>query len=351
MLNQLDTLIGFVVVMSIVSLMITILTQIISSILGLRGQNLASALVAMIHKIDPSIGAQDKSLPATLVDMILQQPVISDSMFSMSSRIAPHLWKRATAIRPDELLQILKDIAGTTAVPANAPATPPQAAARILATLHTTTAATDAALAALNAQLPALAAQSGTDLINQLNSATNVALSNLEKWFNSAQDRAQQWFAMHTRVWTVIFSLIVAFVLQLDTFDLVKTISADPQIRARLEQVSEQLQKENQGPSTTVTAPQPAETQTDNASKLVVELKTLGDTYDKTGLVLFPKPYPNLLQQPLSHALGILVTAALLSLGAPFWFNLLKSLTNLRPALANQVEKNPKQIPESQPAS
>src|SRR6185503_15030850 len=32
---------------------------------------------------------------------------------------------------------------------------------------------------------------------------------------------------------------------------------------------------------------------------------------------------------------GILASAALLSLGAPFWFNMLKTLSNLRPVPAN----------------
>jgi hypothetical protein len=35
---------------------------------------------------------------------------------------------------------------------------------------------------------------------------------------------------------------------------------------------------------------------------------------------------------------GVLATAALLSLGAPFWFNMLKQLTNLRPILANKQD-------------
>jgi hypothetical protein len=35
---------------------------------------------------------------------------------------------------------------------------------------------------------------------------------------------------------------------------------------------------------------------------------------------------------------GVLLTAALLSLGAPFWFNMLKQLTNLRPILANSQD-------------
>jgi hypothetical protein len=34
----------------------------------------------------------------------------------------------------------------------------------------------------------------------------------------------------------------------------------------------------------------------------------------------------------------VLATAILLSLGAPFWFNMLKQLTNLRPILANKQD-------------
>jgi hypothetical protein len=36
-----------------------------------------------------------------------------------------------------------------------------------------------------------------------------------------------------------------------------------------------------------------------------------------------------------SHFWGMATSAALLSLGAPFWFNLLKTLSNLRPILAD----------------
>jgi hypothetical protein len=44
-----------------------------------------------------------------------------------------------------------------------------------------------------------------------------------------------------------------------------------------------------------------------------------------------------------SHLAGILVSTIFLSLGAPFWFNLLKTLSTLRPILANkqQAERRP----------
>jgi len=52
----------------------------------------------------------------------------------------------------------------------------------------------------------------------------------------------------------------------------------------------------------------------------------------------------------IAHLVGILATAGLLALGAPFWFNLLKNLTSLRPAVANLIEKRPTSAPALPPA-
>jgi hypothetical protein len=52
-----------------------------------------------------------------------------------------------------------------------------------------------------------------------------------------------------------------------------------------------------------------------------------------------------LLAHYLVHLIGVLMTAGLLTLGAPFWFNLLKNLTSLRPALAALIEKRPTSAP------
>jgi hypothetical protein len=51
-----------------------------------------------------------------------------------------------------------------------------------------------------------------------------------------------------------------------------------------------------------------------------------------------------------AHVLGIVVTASLLTLGAPFWFNLLKNLMSLRPAVATLIEKRPTSSPALPPA-
>jgi len=54
MFKQLDVLIGFVVVMAIVSSLVMIITQVISSLFGLRGKNLLDGLHAMMRRIDPN---------------------------------------------------------------------------------------------------------------------------------------------------------------------------------------------------------------------------------------------------------------------------------------------------------
>ena len=46
-----------------------------------------------------------------------------------------------------------------------------------------------------------------------------------------------------------------------------------------------------------------------------------------------------------NHLFGLALSAGLLTLGAPFWFNLLKNLMNLRPAVATLVEKRPTSAP------
>ena len=47
-------------------------------------------------------------------------------------------------------------------------------------------------------------------------------------------DRVSQRFALHTRLWTVFFSVLLAFALHLDAFRLLTQLSTDAELRARL---------------------------------------------------------------------------------------------------------------------
>ena len=78
------------------------------------------------------------------------------------------------------------------------------------------------------------------------------------------------------------------------------------------------------------------------------------DLLKQTGLELVPgdRKLSDLWHKPLAfffafdgfkNFLGILLTAGLLGLGAPFWYNTLKTLTSLRPVVATKQDQQRQQ--------
>jgi len=435
MLKQLDTLIGFAVVMLVVSLVITIVTQMVSAFLGLRGKNLVDALRVMMFKIAPDIPAADAH---DLARYVLTHCAISDSAMSMASKWwdrVPGLrwlrqrWKTASAIRPEELYDILKQMkAGSlthTNAAASAVVTQAQTAVsgtatkilnRLVQTVEPRTTDAIGVVALRAGELVGKEIDEAKAMIERYANVTDAAFVNLEKWFNSAQERAQQWFTLHTRLITVGAAFIAAFVLQLDTIALIKRLSTDADMRAKLVAVSGPIQQQASKAldeaqrsvisqathriaigelAKTYDLPKGLDAPGDFASmidaktwltqqlgsnpkgativdlyehlvtnaKLDAYMATIQKLVSSSGLDLLPEPYPLRLSPgwtkgsrlphlfvtngewswPKRRLLGILVSAALLSLGAPFWFNTLKSVTNLRPTLANAIEKKPNQ--------
>lgn len=402
MLKQLDVLIGFVVVMSVVSLLITIITQMISAALGLRGRNLADALAAMMHKIDPQIGGTVKDLAQQLADKVLTRPIISDSMLSMSKKW-PVMWKRASAIRPDELLEVLKDIAGATVAPAAAPANVEEAAAgllkktgspnsgshrrcqrdqgRIARTGEETRSGAvsrigncDEHSAGQSRQVVQLCPGSRPAMVcdahavldsDRLGGGISVAIGHLSpagtnqqrpgvafktgREFGSSEKQAEE--ILNEAVLSSPESIGQEAVKQLKAKDakMARRLPAGMDTAAK---ASEWLQTHSKKDKDTDAVKKYWEmTQTVPQEKLdrsAKQFATLTDELSKSKFQFVPDPYRWENCWPVHlHFWGILVSAALLSLGAPFWFNTLKSLTNLRSMLAKEVDKDPKQRPKT----
>src|SRR6478672_10681993 len=96
MLEYLDTLIGFAAIMLGLSLIVTIVNQMVSSVLGLRGASLHQGLTMLIQSLH-----EGSDLPANVklvegnqpsaglleaVEDILVHPLVSDSAFSWVKR-------------------------------------------------------------------------------------------------------------------------------------------------------------------------------------------------------------------------------------------------------------------------
>jgi hypothetical protein len=406
MLKQLDVLIGFAVVMSIVSMLIMAISQMVLSGLQLRGKQLMYALEAMFKTLKPDLAEKAKAL----AEAVLRHPVISDSAKSGDSR------GLASAIRPEELLDILKKLGkGAPGTDNSSCITTfkhadetvkidiiPQAARDVLALLQQPA----AGLAQASQQLPNLIATLVGDEATKNNlkghiqtlqarAAINVqtTLQSAEKWFGMAEDRAREWFATRAQQCNVVIALALAFGLQLDALKLYRQLESDEAYRTALVGSAAAVQKqaeEYEKHADKNATKDSAATQLDYWTKAVAQFRkkaaeqgfqlipvtypgtlceflglatakaSVTDNSDTAATTTAPSPTPTPtatatptatpakgsffscenLEFNIGHLLGMLSFAALLSLGAPYWFNLLKTLTSFRPLLAQQVDKD-----------
>ncbi|HYM12854.1 MAG TPA: hypothetical protein VEU62_19100, partial [Bryobacterales bacterium] len=266
-LEHLDTFIAFAVVMLGVSLLVTIFTQMVSSLFGLRGTNLKWGLTQLFKTLHPALGNRVEQI----ADWILTHPLISDSTLSrlghggvvpaafppvrralrrfLSWMSLPGRWRLASTIRLEELLGILRSY-GVAPAGGAAPATP----AEVMHAIATGAGGVGPEVQALTAQVSSLAAglpaaiPAGLlggvridQLVQKLPATAEAELTSLKTYFNVVMDRAAQRFTLHARVWTVVFSILVAFALHLDAFRLLSQISSDAEMRAALVSSSKAL--------------------------------------------------------------------------------------------------------------
>ncbi len=311
-LEHLDTVISFAAIIAGVSLLVTTLVQIVSALLGLRGANLRWGIATLLKEADPALSEH----ASRIAEKALHHPLISDSAMSgLESRLFGR-WKLASAVRKREFIQILRALgqqaeSGTPQPPAapwadalrrSLEEVDPAAAERLLRLAPT--------LKQMLQDDPAWA----DEIILQLTSSAERLTARLNQWFDAMMDRVAQRFTMHTRVWTVIFSVLVAFALHLDAFKLLTQLSTDSELRARLLTSADALTKradEMRAIPTTATIVSEADALRD-LTNAVGDFHSLLN--DKLAFRLVPDPYPqpfyNYWTPSWSHFWGIVVSAA-----------------------------------------
>jgi hypothetical protein len=412
MLNTLDTVIAFAVIMTVLSLLITLVVQMVSAAFSLRGKNLANALALTFQTIDPTIGKCAHSLAA----QILRDPIFSDSLWRTKNRsvdenaqkfiaaqrklrdarlrrpddpnradaiskataevntakaavtipdVTPNREKPwgfwaipwggpmqiATAIRPGEIYRVLQEMREMTPEEAqllDIPGELPEKARGLIAALHRLdlpALESRVKLKDIAAAAKIFAPEQQTAVLGALGSfgatverATTQAYDRFQRWFGSGQDRAEQWFQIHVRMVTIVAAIVVSVFLQLDTVEIYDKLRHEPKlVEALVKSVPGTLE---QG------AAVQGQADANARDKAFADLK---ERIDSTGFELLPKSWfarwPGEKLWWVNHLFGLALSAGLLTLGAPFWFNLLKNLTNLRPAVATLVEKRPTSAP------
>jgi phage-related holin len=312
MLALLDSVLAFSAIMLGVSLLVTVIVQGLSALVNLRGWALADELAELFAQ-----AKIDRVQSAALAKKILTHPLISDSV--LRRELFSH-WMQASAIRKEELLELLKR-----------------------------------------------AKELGIDVPNEVKDRLDAAAGVVSEWFDGQMDRVSQGFAHKARSITIFVSFVIAFALHLDAALLVDRMFSDTETRAKLVASVETLQEHakrlgvapaDDAGKVPATEGASATGASDELTKAASEIQSIRSELADAGMDILPKfvaatelaPERGLhthfdylwwkTKRGWRHFLGIVAAGALLSLGAPFWFNLLSQLANLRTVLANREKED-----------
>ena len=146
-----------------------------------------------------------------------------------------------------------------------------------------------------------------------------------EQWFDDSMQRVSGWYRRHISIVLWIVGALVVVFLNVDTLQVANTLWKDPAARSAVVAQADAAAKNGQGV---------------NAANDVSKLELpLGWKLFKTGSG--PQEFPNSTGGILAKIIGLLLTVAALSLGAPFWYDLLSKFvrvsgTGPRPPTADQ---------------
>jgi hypothetical protein len=136
-----------------------------------------------------------------------------------------------------------------------------------------------------------------------------------EQWFDDSMERVSGWYKRRVQLILAATAIVIVLIMNIDTLQIAQTLWRDDAARATIVAQAEQPTK-----------PGARETQPSNAAKALPV--PVGWKLFETGTD--PQEFPDTAGSILSKILGLLITTAALTLGAPFWFDLLSKFVRVR---------------------
>lgn len=345
----LDVVIGLVFIYLLYSLFVTTLVEFLATILALRARNLKSAIYRMLNDETGEGFAKD----------FYTQPLIK------------YLGEKNTAIK--KFLHI--------------PNRPSYLQARNFSMAVTRMLHNDGSTGEFNIGTVRKELESGQlkdtqtakyllSLLNNSRGKIEVFQKNLETWFDDTMERTTGWYKRKTMFLSLVTGLLISMFFNVDTIQIVKQLSKDPKARAQLvelagtysedstlfkdtntrEMLNTQLQKLIQHSDTSIQilsiSRDPAEAlfpfnffikKSDTGSiSTGSETKANSSGVNNSNMsdqMVSPKDPFGFWFDNLSNFWGCLITTIALSLGAPFWFDLLNKLVQLRSSLGPKQDE------------
>jgi len=166
--------------------------------------------------------------------------------------------------------------------------------------------------------------------LNEAGGDLNVFKSRLEKWFDDSMERVSGWYKRNTQTWLFIIGFLLAMVLDVNTIQIAKYLSKNKEIAAKLADMGTAVAANTHFKDSVITTQifKEIKAQKDSVNTLLGlgwKYEPNSSAFDKAGVVIagtFGTSWTNFF--------GIFISAIAISLGAPFWFDLLNKFANIR---------------------
>ncbi|HMQ64382.1 MAG TPA: hypothetical protein PKE06_27105 [Flavilitoribacter sp.] len=382
-METLEIIIGLIFIFLLLSLLATTVQELIASIMGLRGKILLKALAKLLE-IDNDEAA-DRIANSKAVQEFKDKILNSKVYRKYSGRF---LWLKQlpSYLSADQVTSIINDLMSSEEEAAPAATTgargglesltdsggqPAKPAGGMLTKMKQSDMRNNLAVIYSSTKTPATRGVPGAgargfatleDLLDDevnaarekikataenIEDAVEKAKANFKKQYNEIMDRATGWYKRSVQFILLIIGMVIAISFDADTFKIYANLTSNPQARQELLGLAESFVNEDKISVYTAGADTSAVADTAEVSRL----KGLVDSLLYNEIQNVPTPLGLGWQSPLSAQLkaaedggqkawrfyiyklfGWIVTALAVSLGAPFWFDMLQKVIRIRNA-------------------
>jgi len=290
MLGLLEVVIGLIFVLLLLSLLATTVMELLSSGLALRGKNLEKALRNMLASAD----AEEK-----VFRQFKQNPLYKQlsQRYGKSRRRSPSYLSSGSF--QSILFDVLLDGEGVDRIQERIDSLPDRDLKQVL-----------------------------NQLLNDADYRLDEFRNNIRKWYDNVMDRASGWYKRNIQKILVGVGLAIAVIFNADTIAIYERLESDPEALQQILTMAQDYLMV-QGDSLTTTQDPVMRESLDKINHLIN--KEIDEASAPLGLGWGGVDVQAFTWQDWAlKVLGWIVTALAVSLGAPFWFDLLKKLVNIR---------------------
>ena len=298
-MQMLTIVLGIIFILLLLSLLASTIMELVSSFLQLRGKNLERAL----HNL---LASSDSDTEKSTLNAFMNNALYRQLSYKNGKKL-----KTPSYVSAQSFQSILFNILlGDT----------PQEMNNIRTTITKLE----------NQDLKAVLLQ----LLNESEDNLDNFKSRVHGWYNDVMDRSTAWYKQNTQKLLVMIGFALAVVFNADTIAIYQRQGSDPQALQQVVTMAEAYVARNDAASIQQHDPEFEKIYQDLKGLVQQDLeqarRPLGLGWDNGDQIMQMGAL-----DWLTKLLGWVVTALAISLGAPFWFDLLKKIVNIRQASKN----------------